>query len=266
MFGGFLLLGGRVADYLGHRRLYVSGLILFTAASLAGALAQSGLWLVIARGLQGLGAALVSPAALALLMALFDEGAERSKALGVWAALGGSGGAAGAILGPVLTDGLGWQAVLLVNVPVGAAAVALTPRLLPESRNAAGARGFDLAGAVAVTAGLALLVYALVDANDAGFRSAQTLVLAAAALVLLLAFVAIETGSQRPLVPLRIFGNRSLRGANLVTLLNTGAMFPMFFFITSTPRMCSATARSSLVWPSCRWRPPSPPRRRWPSG
>jgi MFS family permease len=141
MFGGFLLLGGRVADYLGHRRLYVSGLILFTAASLAGALAQSGLWLVIARGLQGLGAALVSPAALALLMALFDEGAERSKALGVWAALGGSGGAAGAILGPVLTDGLGWQAVLLVNVPVGAAAVALTPRLLPESCNAAGARG-----------------------------------------------------------------------------------------------------------------------------
>jgi MFS family permease len=218
MFGGFLLLGGRVADYLGHRRLYVSGLILFTAASLAGALAQSGLWLVIARGLQGLGAALVSPAALALLMALFDEGAERSKALGVWAALGGSGGAAGAILGGVLTDGLGWQAVLLVNVPVGAAAVALTPRLLPESRTAAGARGFDLAGAVAVTAGLALLVY------------------------------------------------RSLRGANLVTLLNTGAMFPMFFFITSTPRMCSATARSSPVWPSCRWRPPSPPRRRWPPG
>jgi EmrB/QacA subfamily drug resistance transporter len=233
MFGGFLLLGGRVADYLGHRRLYGSGLILFTAASLAGALAQSGLWLVIARGLQGLGAALVSPAALALLMTLFNEGAERSKALGVWAALGGSGGAAGAILGGVLTDGLGWQAVLLVNVPVGAAAVALTPRLLPESRTSrAGARGFDLAGAVSVTAGLGLLVYALLDANDAGFRSAQTLVLGGAALVLLLGFVAIERGSQRPLVPLRIFGNRPLRGANLVTLLNTGAMFPMFFFIT----------------------------------
>jgi MFS family permease len=181
MFGGFLLLGGRVADYLGHRRVYAGGLILFAAASMAGALAQSGLWLAFARGLQGLGAALVSPAALA-------------------------------ILGGVLTDGLGWQAVLLVNVPVGAAAVALTPRLLPESRTTAGARGFDLAGAVSVTAGLALLVYALVDANDAGFRSTQTLVLAAASLVLLLAFVAIERGSQRPLVPLRIFGSRPSAG------------------------------------------------------
>jgi MFS family permease len=152
MFGGFLLLGGRLADFLGRRRMYVAGLALFAAASLAGALAQSALWLVAARAAQGLGAALVSPAALALLMTLFEEGSERNRALGVWAALGGSGGAAGAILGGALTDGLGWEAVLLVNVPIGLAAGAAAIRLLPESRTERGG-SFDMRGAVFVTAG-----------------------------------------------------------------------------------------------------------------
>lgn len=197
-FGGFLLLGGRVADHLGRRQVYLAGLVVFAAASLAGALAQWVLWLAIARGAQGLGAALVSPAALALLLTLFNEGTQRNKALGVWAALGGSGGGGGAILGGLLTDGLGWQAVLLVNLPVGAVAVALAPRLLPASRAEPGRRRFDLAGAVSVTAGLSLLVYALVDANDAGFRSAQTLVLTGPAVLLVAAFVAIDAASQRP--------------------------------------------------------------------
>jgi MFS family permease len=208
------------------------GLSVFALASLAGALAQSALSLVIARGVQGLGAALVSPAALSLLMTLFDEGAERNRALGVRAALGGSGGAAGAILGGALTDGLGWEAVLLVNLPIGALAMALAPRLLPESRLALGRSAFDMAGALTVTAGLTLLVYSIVDANAAGWDSAQTTGLGALALLILVGFVAIEGRSRQPLVPLRIFRNRALWGGNLVTVLNTAALFPMFFFVT----------------------------------
>ena len=231
-FGGFLLLGGRVADHLGRRRMYMAGLGLFTAASLAGALAPSGPWLTVARGAQGLGAALVAPAALALVLTLFGEGAERNQALGVWAALGGSGGAAGAVLGGLLTDGFGWEAVLLVNLPIGVAAVALAPRLLPAAPAEPGMRRFDLAGAVSVTAGLALLVYALVGADDAGWWSARTLLLGAAAALLLAAFTGIEARSRHPLVPLRVFRNRPLRGAYLVIVLTTGALFPMFVFVT----------------------------------
>jgi EmrB/QacA subfamily drug resistance transporter len=231
MFGGFLLLGGRIADLLGRRRLFIAGLILFSAASLGGALAQSSLWLVLARGVQGLGAAIVSPAALSLVMTLFPEGAERNKALGVWGAVAGSGGAAGVILGGVLTEWLGWEAVLYVNVPIGIVAALLATRLLPEGREA-GTRSFDVAGAVSVTAGLVLLVYALVDANDAGWGSLQTLCLAAASLVLLASFVAIERRALRPLMPLAIFRNRALRGANIVSVAMTMAMFPMFFFLT----------------------------------
>ena len=213
LFGSFLLLGGRMADLVGRRRMFMAGLILFTVASLAGALAQSALWLVIARGAQGLGAALVSPAALSLVMSLFREGSERNKALGVWGAVAGSGGAAGAILGGVLTDAFSWQAVLYVNIPVGIAAVALAPRLLPEGRDLGGVRSFDLAGAVSVTAGLALLIYAVVDAEDAGWGSTQTLVLGAIALALIAAFVAIERAAKRPLLPLSTFRNRMLRSA-----------------------------------------------------
>ncbi len=232
MFGGFLLLGGRIADLVGRRRMFMAGLVLFTAASLLGGLAQSALWLVLARAGQGLGAALISPAALSLVMTLFTEGSERNKALGVWGAVAGSGGAAGVILGGVLTEWLGWEAVLFVNVPIGLVAAFLAPRLLPEGREAAGTRSFDVAGAVTVTAGLAMLVYALVDANDAGWGSVQTLGLAAAALALLAVFVAIELRTPRPLAPLAIFRNRALRGANIVSIAMTMAFFPMFFFLT----------------------------------
>ena len=231
-FGGFLLLGGRMSDLIGRRRMFMAGLIVFISASLAGALAQSALWLVIARGMQGLGAALVSPAALSLVMTLFREGAERNRALGVWGAVAGSGGAAGAILGGVLTDVFAWQAVLYVNVPVGIAAVALAPRLLPEGRDIAGIRSFDMAGAFSVTAGLALLIYAVVDAPDAGWGSTQTLGLGAVALALLAAFVAIEASATRPLLPLRTFRNDVLRSANIGALLTTAALFPMWFLLT----------------------------------
>jgi MFS family permease len=179
-----------------------------------------------------MGAALVAPAALALLLTLFREGAERGMALGVWAALGGSGGAAGAILGGLLTDGFGWQAVLLVNLPIGVVTVALAPGLLPAAPAEPGTGRFDLAGALSVTAGLSLLVYALVGANDASWWSARTLLLGGAAALLLAAFVGIEAGSAHPLVPLPVFRNRQRRGAYLVTVLTTGAIFPMFVFLT----------------------------------
>ncbi len=232
LFGGFLLLGGRMSDLIGRRRMFMAGLIIFTAASLAGALAQSALWLVMARGAQGLGAALVSPAALSLVMNLFPEGAERNKALGIWGAVAGSGGAAGAILGGILTDVFSWEAVLYVNIPVGIAAVALAPRLLPVGRDLGGVRSFDVAGAVSVTAGLALLIYAVVDAPNAGWGSTQTLLLGAVAVALLAAFVAIEASTKRPLLPLRTFRNGMLRSANLGAVLTTAALFPMWFLLT----------------------------------
>ena len=232
MFGGFLLLGGRMSDLIGRRRMFMAGLIIFTAASLAGALAQSALWLVVARGAQGLGAALVSPAALSLVMSLFPEGPERNKALGIWGAVAGSGGAAGAILGGILTDVFSWEAVLYVNIPVGIAAVALAPRLLPAGRDLGGIRSFDLAGAVSVTAGLTLLIYAVVDAPDAGWGSAQTLIVGAIAVLLIAAFVAIEASAKRPLLPLHTFRNGMLRSANLGMVLTTAALFPMWFLLT----------------------------------
>ena len=190
-FGGFLLLGGRMADLLGRRRMFIAGLIVFAGASLAGGLAQSDVWLIAARAVQGLGAALLSPAALSLVTVLFAEGAERNKAMGVWGAVAGSGGAAGVLLGGMLTEWAGWEWVLYVNVPIGIAAALLSPRLLPESR-ADGARHFDVAGAVTVTLGLSLLVYSLVNANEAGWASAETLILLAVAAALLVGFVAIE--------------------------------------------------------------------------
>ena len=232
LFGGFLLLGGRMADLVGRRRMFIAGLVLFTAASLAGALAQSALWLVIARGAQGLGAALVSPAALSMVMSLFPEGSERNKALGVWGAVAGSGGAAGAILGGVLTDAFAWEAVLYVNIPVGIAAVALAPRLLPEGRDVVGIRSFDMAGAFSVTAGLVALIYAVVDAPDAGWASTQTLALGAISLALIAAFIAIEGRARRPLLPLSTFRNAMLRTANIGAVLTTMALFPMWFLLT----------------------------------
>jgi len=230
-FGGFLLLGGRLADRLGRRRLFIAGMILFALASLAGGLAQSEAWLIVARAVQGLGAALVSPAALSIVTTTFSEGAERNKALGVWGAVAGSGGAVGVLLGGVLTKYAGWEWVLFVNTPIGLAAAFLAPRILLESRDRS-AKGFDVVGAVLVTAGLALLVYALVDANNAGWGSTRTLGLIAAALALLAGFVGWERRTDGPLVPFSIFRLRTLRGSNVAGLLIGASLFSMFFFIS----------------------------------
>jgi EmrB/QacA subfamily drug resistance transporter len=231
-FGGFLLLGGRLADLLGRRRMFMLGLILFSLASLAGGEAQSEAWLIIARATQGLGAAIVSPAALSIITTTFAEGAERNRALGVWCAVAGAGGAAGVLLGGILTSGLSWRWVLFVNVPIGIAAAALAPRLLFESRAEDGTEGFDVPGAVTVTAGLALLVYAVVDAVNVGWGSTGTLLRLAGSAVLLAAFVTIERRQRHPLMPFSIFRLRTLRGADIVGLLIGMSLFSMFFFIS----------------------------------
>ncbi len=212
VFGGFLLLGGRMADFLGRRLIFMAGLVLFALASLVGGFSESQGMISAARAVQGLGGALMSPAALSILQMTFTEGAERNRALGVWGAVAGSGGAVGVLLGGVLTDGLGWQWVLWVNVPVGLGAALLVPRLIAESRVTSATRTFDAAGAVSITAGLAILVYALVDANDAGWGSAQTLGLLALAAALIAAFVVVELRSAHPLVPFRFFRNRTVTG------------------------------------------------------
>jgi EmrB/QacA subfamily drug resistance transporter len=230
-FGGFLLLGGRLADLLGRRRMFIIGLILFGVASLAGGLSTSEWQLITARAIQGLGAATIAPAALSIVTTTFTVGKERNMALGVWGAVAGAGGAAGVLLGGVLTQYLGWEWVLLVNVPIAFGAALLSPRLLEESRDDR-APSFDVPGAVSVTAGLALLVYALVDAEQAGWGSTKTISLLALAVVLLAAFVAIESRTKYPLVPFSIFRLRTLRAANLVGLLVGMSLFSMFFFIS----------------------------------
>jgi EmrB/QacA subfamily drug resistance transporter len=230
-FGGFLLLGGRLADLLGRRTIFMAGLVLFAVASLLGGLAQSDTWLIAARAAQGLGAALVSPAALSLVTTIFTEGAERNRALGVWGAVAGSGGAAGVLLGGMLTKWAGWEWVLFVNVPIGILAASIAPRILPESRHE-GRRVFDVAGGVLVTAGLALLVFAIVDAPKYGWGSLHTLGIGAIALALLAAFIGVESRSKHPLMPFSIFRLRTLRGANVIGLLIGMSLFSMFFFIS----------------------------------
>jgi EmrB/QacA subfamily drug resistance transporter len=231
-FGGFLLLGGRMADLIGRRRMFIIGLVVFATASLAGGLAQSDTWLIVARAVQGLGAAIVSPAALSLVTVLFREGSERNKAMGVWGAVSGSGGAAGVLFGGMLTQWAGWEWVLFVNVPIGIAAALVATRLLPESRNE-GERRFDIAGAVAITGGLSLLVYSIVNANKAGWGSAETLILMATAVVLIGSFYLIERSSKAPLVPFPgIFRIRTITSVNLVGLLIAMSLFSMFFFVS----------------------------------
>ena len=231
-FGGFLLLGGRLADLLGRRKMFMIGLVVFSLASLAGGLAQSEAWLIVARAVQGLGAAIVSPAALSIITTTFAEGHERNRALGVWGAVAGAGGAAGVLLGGILTSGLSWRWVLFVNVPIGLIAAALAPRILLESHADDGTEGFDIPGAVTVTAGLALLVYAVVDAVNVGWGSTGTLLRLAGAAVLLVAFVLIELRTRHPLLPFSIFRLRTLRGADIVGLLIGMSLFSMFFFIS----------------------------------
>jgi EmrB/QacA subfamily drug resistance transporter len=231
-FGGFLLLGGRTADLLGRRRVFMAGLALVGIASLAAGFAATEGQLIAARAAQGLGAAIISPAALSIVTTTFSDGAERNRALGVWGAVAGSGGAAGVLLGGILTDGLGWEWVLWVNVPVSLLAFLLAPRLIAESRAEHETRAFDVAGAVTVTAALSILVYALVDATDAGWESTQTIGLIALSVALLAAFVAIELRSAKPLVPFSIFRIRTLTGANVVGLLVGASLISMFFFIS----------------------------------
>jgi EmrB/QacA subfamily drug resistance transporter len=232
VFGGFLLLGGRMADLLGRRRVFMGGLVLFGLASLAGGLATSDTMLIAARAVQGLGGAILSPAALSIVTTTFEEGSDRNRALGIWGAVAGSGGAAGVLLGGVLTDSAGWEWVFFVNTPITFAAALIAPRLIEESRSEADVRHFDTAGAVTVTAGLSILVYAMVDATNAGWGSTQTIGLLALAVALLVAFVVIELRSRAPLVPFRIFRSRSISGANVTGLLIGASLFSMFFFIS----------------------------------
>ncbi len=231
-FGGFLLLGGRLADLLGRRRLFMGGLVLFAIASLAGGLATSSGQLIAARAVQGLGAAILSPAALSIVATTFKDGAERNKALGIWGAVAGSGGAAGVLLGGVLTEGLGWEWVLWVNVPIGIVAAAIAPTLIAETRSEDETRHFDIAGAVTITLGLSAFVFALLDAETVGWGSAQTIGTIVASLLLLAAFVAIERRSRAPLVPFSIFRVRTVTGANVVGILVGASLFSMFYFIS----------------------------------
>jgi EmrB/QacA subfamily drug resistance transporter len=231
-FGGFLLLGGRAADLLGRRRVFMAGLLVVAVASLAAGFSANQGQLIAARAAQGLGAAIISPAALSIVTMLFKDGAERNKALGAWGAIAGSAGAAGVLLGGVLTQGLGWEWVLWVNVPVALIALAFTPGLIPESRSESATRHFDAAGAATITAGLSVLAYTVLDASSAGWGSTKIIVLLALSVLLIAAFVVIEMRSHAPLVPFGIFRVRTLTGANVVGLLLGASLFSMFFFIS----------------------------------
>ena len=229
-FGGFLLLGGRAADLFGRRRLFLIGVALFSAASLLNGLAGSSGVLVAGRALQGLGGALVSPAALSIITTTFADGRDRTRALGVWSAVAVGGGAVGLLLGGVLTELVSWQWVFFVNVPVGVVALVLSARYVPESRSPGGHRDIDVWGAATITAGLLVLVYAIVNAQSAGWLSRQTLSLTTIAVTLLAGFVLIESRHHSPLFRLGILRTRSLAGADLVMLLVAAGMFAMFFF------------------------------------
>jgi EmrB/QacA subfamily drug resistance transporter len=230
LFGGFLLLGGRAADILGRKRIFLAGTVIFSVASLLNGLAQSSEMLIAFRALQGLGGALVSPAALSIITTTFPEGPERTKALGVWSAIAAGGGAIGLLLGGILTEGLSWEWIFFVNVPVGAITVLLSARLIRESKSPHGA--FDVLGAVFVTAGLMVLVYAIVKAESFGWGSGRTLALCALALALLASFLIIESRISGPLVRLGIFKIRSLAVSNFTLLLVAGGLFALFFFAT----------------------------------
>jgi EmrB/QacA subfamily drug resistance transporter len=232
LFGGVLLLGGRLADLLGRRRLFVAGLALFAGSSLLCGLAWSEASLIGFRALQGLGGALMAPAALALLMTTFAEGRERNIALGIYGAASGSGAAVGVLLGGVLTSYMSWSWIFFINVPVAVAAIALAPVLLRESRAELGHRHFDVAGAVSVTGGLMLLVYAMTRATTDGWGATSTLVLLGAAATLLVAFIAIELRSRSPLLPLRIFRSPTLSAANAAMAIVGAVTFSEFFLLT----------------------------------
>jgi EmrB/QacA subfamily drug resistance transporter len=258
-FGGFLLLGGRSADLLGRRRMFYVGVAVFTFASFLCGLAWSEGVLIGARALQGLGAAIISPAALSIVMTSFEEGPERNKALGIWGAIGGSGAAVGVLAGGVLTKYFGWEWIFFVNVPVGAAALVLAPRFVRESR-ADRPSTPDIAGAVTITAGLALLVYGVSQAPSHGWGSGWTISRLAVAAALLIAFVVIESRATDPLMPFGIFKVRTVAGANVAGLLLGAVVFANFFLLTlfvqqvlhwsalKTGVTFIATAGTAILW------------------
>jgi EmrB/QacA subfamily drug resistance transporter len=231
LFGGFLLLGGRAADVLGRRRVFIVGIVVFAVASLLSGIAWSEAVLIGSRALQGLGAAIISPAALSILTTTFREGEERNKALGAWGAVGAFGAVAGVLLGGILTDLLSWHWIFYLNVPVAVAALALTPVLLAESRDAS-VKTYDTAGAVLVTSGLVLLVYTITQANDRGWGSVATIASFAASAALLAGFIAREARTREPLMPLSIFRLRTLVGANIAGLILGTVLFAMFLMLT----------------------------------
>jgi EmrB/QacA subfamily drug resistance transporter len=232
VFGGFLLLGGRAGDLIGRKRVFLVGIVVFTVASLLNGLAPNAELLIVFRGLQGLGAALIAPAALSIITTTFTEGAERTKAMGVWAAIAVGGGAIGLVLGGVLTTTLSWPWIFYVNVPVGIAVFVASLRDVPESKDEHEHKSFDLAGAVTVTAGLLILVYAIVKAQEKGWGSAHTLGIGGLALALLAAFLVIEKRSTEPLVRLSIFRVPTVRSANVVMFLVAAGLFATFYFNT----------------------------------
>jgi len=230
-FGGFLLLGGRAGDLLGRRRMFMIGIGLFAVASLACGLSNSIGVLIASRAIQGLGAAIISPATLSIITTTFEEGSERNKALGIWGAMGGSGAAAGVLFGGILTKYAGWEWIFFVNVPVGVAVLLLTRPLVRESR-ISGIHGFDFPGAATITASLALLVYGISKAPDVGWASGRTIGILIAAAVLLVAFIAIERRQEAPMVPFRIFRLRTVTGANVAGFLLGAVVFSNFFLLT----------------------------------
>jgi EmrB/QacA subfamily drug resistance transporter len=230
-FGGFLLLGGRTADLLGRRRMFMVGMAVFAAASLVCGLAGSIAVLIVARTIQGVGAAIVSPATLSIITTTFEEGSERNKAVGIWGAMGGSGAAAGVLFGGLLTKYAGWEWIFFVNVPVGAAVLLLTRPIVRESR-IPGLRGFDAGGAVTITSSLALLVYAISKAPDVGWATGRTIGLLVGAAVLFVAFVVIERRHSSPMVPFSIFRVTTVTGANVCGFLLGAVVFSNFFLLT----------------------------------
>ena len=231
-FGGFLLLGGRAGDLMGRKRIFLVGVVVFTVASLLNGLAPSSEALILFRGLQGLGAALIAPAALSIITTTFEEGAERTKAMGVWAAIAVGGAAVGLVLGGILTTAFSWPWIFYVNVPVGIAVFVASMRFVPESKDEHEHKSFDVAGAVTVTAGLLALVYGIVKAQEKGWMSLHTGGFFALAFVLLAGFIVIERRSVEPLVRLGIFRVRTVRAANVVMFLVAAGLFAMFYFNT----------------------------------
>ena len=249
-YGGFLLLGGRAADLLGRRRMLMLGLGLFTAASLGCALAAGEVFLIGMRAVQGLGAAVMLPAALSIVMNMFREGAERNKALGIWGGLGAGGGTVGLIAGGVITRYIGWECIFYLNVPIGAVALTLVPRIVPDSRIAGTRRRFDVPGAITSTTGLVLLVEAISQAPQYGWGALRTIGLLAASAAMLTAFLIIETRTQDPLLPLSIFRLRSLASANVAGLLLGASFFAFVFAATLYMQevMHYSALQTGLAW------------------